>query len=35
MMVDFVEENRCEHGVEPICATLPIAAVSRTLLKIG
>ena len=24
-MVDFVEENRREHGVEPICAMLPIA----------
>jgi len=24
-MVDFVEENRGEHGVEPICALLPIA----------
>ena len=24
-MVDFVEENRDEHGVEPICAMLPIA----------
>ena len=24
-MVDFVEENRGEHGVEPICAMLPIA----------
>lgn len=24
-MVDFVEENREEHGVEPICAMLPIA----------
>jgi putative transposase len=24
-MVDFVEKNRGEHGVEPICAMLPIA----------
>jgi putative transposase len=24
-MVDFVEEHRGEHGVEPICAMLPIA----------
>ena len=24
-MVDFVEEHRDEHGVEPICAMLPIA----------
>jgi putative transposase len=25
MMVDFIEEHRGEHGVEPICAMLPIA----------
>jgi transposase InsO family protein len=24
-MVDFIEEHRSEHGVEPICAVLPIA----------
>ena len=24
-MVDFIEEHRGEHGVEPICAMLPIA----------
>lgn len=24
-MVDFVEENRSQHGVEPICEALPIA----------
>ena len=25
MMVEFVEENRVQHGVEPICQALPIA----------
>jgi putative transposase len=25
MMVDFIEKHRGEHGVEPICAMLPIA----------
>jgi putative transposase len=25
MMVAFIEEHRDEHGVEPICAQLPIA----------
>lgn len=25
VMVEFVEENRQEYGVEPICAMLPIA----------
>jgi hypothetical protein len=24
-MVDFIDEHREEHGVEPICAMLPIA----------
>lgn len=27
-MVDFIEENRGDHGVEPICAALPIAPSS-------
>jgi transposase InsO family protein len=25
MMVDFIDDNRMEYGVEPICNTLPIA----------
>jgi putative transposase len=25
MMVSFIDDNRAEHGVEPICAQLPIA----------
>ena len=25
MMVDFIDGQRGVHGVEPICATLPIA----------
>jgi len=24
-MVDFIEDHREEHGVEPICRVLPIA----------
>ena len=24
-MVDFIEDHREEHGVEPICKVLPIA----------
>lgn len=24
-MIDFIEEHRSEHGVEPICEVLPIA----------
>jgi transposase InsO family protein len=27
-MVDFIEENRGDHGVEPICTMLPIAPAS-------
>ncbi len=24
-MIDFIEDNRTQYGVEPICAVLPIA----------
>ncbi len=24
-MIDFIDQHRSEHGVEPICAVLPIA----------